>query len=164
MINLLAAATLWMLAGPQGMPGPTVASMQFDTVAGSRPMAAPDHARPGLHLVSRKQLPGFLASGDNDLIVIHRKKGGAPRSNVVRICLTNRSRSGGGKGFDNHRTGHPRYVAAAGQTICGDIHPTRQALFFWKATAGGPLKPVLKQKLNLTGYGGYSLGFEWVDD
>lgn len=164
MINLLTAAALWMLAVPQVMPGPAVESMQFETVAGSHPMAAPDRARPGLHLVSRKRLPAFLASGDNDLIVIHRKKGGAPRSNVVRVCLTNRSRSGGGKGFDNHRTGHPRYVAAAGQTICGDIHPTRQALFFWKATAGGLLKPVLKQKLNLTGYAGYLLGFEWVDD
>ncbi len=145
MTNLAVAALLWMLAVPQiaVMPDP-------GAVAGLLPVA-------------RKQLPEFLKSGDNDLIVIHRTKGGAPRPDIVRICMTDRSGSGS-KAFDNHRTGHPRYLAVGNRTVCGNIYPTRQEFFFWKATASGKLKPVLKQKLNLTGYAGYLLRFEWISD
>jgi hypothetical protein len=113
---------------------------------------------------AQSYLPSFLASGDNDVIVIHQKKAGAPQPDIVRVCIVNHSRSGGQKAFDNNRTRQPRYVVGSGRTDCGDIHPTRQDFYFWKAAPGGPLKPVLKRKLNLSGYAGYLIRFEWIDD
>ena len=118
----------------------------------------------GVIKAEKSYLPSFLTSGDNDVIVIHREQAGAPQPDIVQVCIVNRSRSGGRKAIDNHRTSRPRYVAGANQTDCGDVHPARQDFFFWKAEANGVLKPVLKRKLDLSGYAGYSIRLEWIDD
>ncbi len=152
MLNLMAAAALWVLAMPQS------SIIMPEIVEGQMVL----HPPPGL--VAGKQLPQFLTSGDNDLIVVHQTKSGASPPDSVQVCIVNRSRSGGRKAFDNHRTGQPRYIADSGQTDCGNIHPTQQDFFFWKTDSDGGLKPVLKQKLNLAGYAGYSIRFEWLDD
>jgi len=150
MLNLLAAAAaMWTLAMPQMVP---------PGMAGHPP---PERA---LSPIAEKRLPQFLTSGDNDLIVIRLKKAGASRPDIVQVCLVNRSRSGARKALDNHRTKQPRYAADNNQTNCGNIHPTRHTLYFWKTKSGGRLKPVLKQKLDLSGYAGFSVRFEWLDD
>lgn len=153
MMNLSVASLLWMLAVPQIaiLPDPHA-------------LALPEQIHAWLHLVAQKRLPEILKSGDNDLILVRPTKGGAPRPEIVRICMTNRSIGGGPKAFDNHRAGRPRYMAANDHTVCGEIYPTRQDFYFWKTTAGGKLKPVLKQSLNLSDYAGYLLHFEWIND
>jgi len=149
-----AAAALWLLALPHAVAPPPAGPFLPDG----------DVMKTEQIKTAQGHLPSFLASGDNDVIVIHRTKAGAPQPDIVRICIVNHSRSGGRKAFDNHRTKRPRYVVGGSQTDCGNIHPTQQDFFFWKAAPGGALKPVLKQKLNLSGYAGYLIRFEWIDD
>lgn len=134
------------------------------------PPAFNGHALPGFapYLpplpIAAKRLPEFLTSGDNDLITIRQRRVGASRADLVSVCLVNNSRSGGRKAFDNHLTSNPRFTVDAGECRCADLHPTRHDLVFWKRGSDGALKPVLKQRFNLSGHAGRLVVFEWIDD
>jgi hypothetical protein len=114
--------------------------------------------------IAQGHLPSFLTSGDNDVIVVDRKGNARGTGYSVQVCLVNHSRSGTRKAFDIHRGARPRYAAAAGDTVCSPLQPTRHDFYFWKQKSGSGLRAVLKQKLDLTGLGGDTLVFEWRDD
>ena len=99
-----------------------------------------------------------------DRIRVYSTVGGSQATGKVRVCLRNAA-SGRDKGLHFKRASGPKFVVKKrNQYSCGHYSPGRKTFYFWKNTVLGKMKLRATKKLDLSGYAGQQITFDWIQD
>ena len=99
-----------------------------------------------------------------DRIRVYSTVGGSQRKGKVRVCLRNSS-SGRNKGLHFKDARGPKYVVKKkNQSSCGHYSPGRKTFYLWKNRVVGGMKLRAVRNVDLTGFEGQLVTFDWVQD
>lgn len=99
-----------------------------------------------------------------DRIRVYSTVGGSQKKGKVRVCLRNGA-SGRDKGLHYKKASTPKYVVKKkNQSSCGHYSPGKKTFYLWRNTALGKMKLRATRRVDLTGYAGQLVTFDWVQD
>ena len=99
-----------------------------------------------------------------DLLRVYSTMGASQKPGKVRVCIRNSS-SGRNKGLHFKQAGAPKYVVKRKNGVsCGHYNPGRKTFYLWRNTPFGKWKLRAVRKLDLSGFAGQQVTFDWVRD
>ncbi|MEM7317453.1 MAG: hypothetical protein AAF408_00375 [Pseudomonadota bacterium] len=100
----------------------------------------------------------------SDRIRVYSTVGASQKKNRVRVCLRNSS-SGRNKGLHYKNAKKPKFVVKKkNQSSCAHYKPGKRTFYLWRNTPLGKMKLRATRNLDLTGYAGQQVTFDWVQD